>query len=115
MTWNCHLDESAKGGYDMILGKDLLNDLGLNIKLSDCVIESDDGPFKGSVSPIVDLGTYEFKYLNTGKITPEEIFMNYYAEEVNELEQLRPSTIRLRVTLDAKYKKADLYKVLKNQ
>ena len=23
MTWNCHVDESAKGRYNMILGRDL--------------------------------------------------------------------------------------------
>ena len=27
-----------------------------------------------------NLGTYEFKDLNTGVITPEELFMNAYAE-----------------------------------
>ena len=29
---------------------------------------------------MVNLGTYQFKDLNTGKITPEESFMNAYAE-----------------------------------
>ena len=24
VTWRCHVDDSAKGGYDMILGRDLL-------------------------------------------------------------------------------------------
>ena len=24
VTWNCHVDDSAKGRYDMILGRDLL-------------------------------------------------------------------------------------------
>ena len=41
---------------------------------------------------MVDLGTYEFKDLNTGKIKPEELFMNDYAEEINESEQVRNST-----------------------
>ena len=54
----------------MILGRDLLTKSGLNIKLSENVIESDDGPFNRSTTPMVDLGTYIFKYLNTGKITP---------------------------------------------
>ena len=68
----------------MILGRDLLISLGLNIKLSDHVIEADDGPFKGSTTSIVDMGTYEFKDLNTEKITPEELFMNAYTEETDE-------------------------------
>ena len=70
-TWKCHVDNSAKGRYDMILGRYLLTTLGLNLKLSDHFIEADDGPFKGSTSPMVDMGTYEFKYLNTGNITPK--------------------------------------------
>ena len=66
----------------MILGRDLLTELGLNLKLSDHIIEADDGPFKGSTTPMVDLGTYIFKYLNTDKITPAESFTNAYVEEV---------------------------------
>ena len=33
---------------------------------------------------MVDMGTYEFKYLETGKTTPKESFMNAYAEEIHE-------------------------------
>ena len=71
MTWICHVDDSAKGRHYMILGRDLLIELGLYLKFSKHVIESDDGPFKGSTTPMVDLGTYICKYLNTGKITPK--------------------------------------------
>ena len=55
----------------MILGRDLLTALGLNLKLSDHLIGTDNGNFKGSTEPIVDMGMYKFKYLNTGYITPE--------------------------------------------
>ena len=55
----------------MILGRYLLTQLGLILKFSDHIIESDDGPFEGSTAPMVDLSTYEFKDLNTGEITPE--------------------------------------------
>ena len=48
--------------YDVILGIYILKYLGLNLKLSDNVIEANDGTFKGSTAPIVDLGTYELKY-----------------------------------------------------
>ena len=34
MTWKCHLDDSTKGRCYMILEKDLLTELGLNLKLS---------------------------------------------------------------------------------
>ena len=55
----------------MILGRDILTSLVLNIKLSKFFIKSDDVTLKGSTAPIVELGTYEFKYLNTGEITLE--------------------------------------------
>ena len=47
MTCNCHVDDSAKGRYYMILGRYLFTALGLNIELSDQVIEADDGNLKG--------------------------------------------------------------------
>ena len=31
VTWNCHVDDSAKGRYYMILGRYLLTALGLNL------------------------------------------------------------------------------------
>ena len=71
MGWNCHVDGSSKGRYDVILGRYLLTALWLNLKFSDHVIEVDDVTFQGSTATIVDPGTYEFKGLNTGKITPE--------------------------------------------
>ena len=71
MVCNCHMNDYAKGRYDMTLGRYLLKALGLNLKLSDHVIEADDETFKGSTAPMVDMGTYRFNYLNTGNITPE--------------------------------------------
>ena len=83
VTCNCHVYDSAKGRYDIILGRYLLTTLLLNLKLSDHVIEADDGPLKGSSTPMDYLGMYEFKYLNTNNITPEESFTNSYAAEIN--------------------------------
>ena len=34
VTWKFHVDYSAKGGYDMILGRYLLTELGLNLIFS---------------------------------------------------------------------------------
>ena len=62
----------------MILGRDLLIELVLNLKFSENVIESDGGPFNGSTTPMVDLGKYIYKDLNTGEITPEKLFTNAY-------------------------------------
>ena len=66
VTQKCHVDDSAKVRYDIILGWDISKELGLNIKFSERIIEADDGPFNVSTTPMVDLGTYIFKYLNTG-------------------------------------------------
>ena len=80
VTWNCHLGDSTKGKYDIVLGKYITTVLVFNLKISDHVIEAYYGPFKGSTATMVDLGTYEFKYLNTDKIIPEGLFMNAYIE-----------------------------------
>ena len=74
------------------MGQYLLTELILNIKFSDQVIKADDGPFKGSTTPMVDLGKYEFKDSNTGEITPEEWFTNAYVEELYESEHLCTAT-----------------------
>ena len=72
MTWNFNVDDSSKGVYNMILGRDLLKDLVMNLKFFNNAIEADDVPFIGSMEFMVDLGTYEFKDLKTGMITPDE-------------------------------------------
>ena len=45
MTWNCHVDDTAKGRYDMILGLDILTELGSNLKFSEHGIKTDYGLF----------------------------------------------------------------------
>ena len=55
------MDDSAEGKYNIIIGKDHVADSGLNLKFSDHIIEENNGTFKGLMSPMVDLGTYEFK------------------------------------------------------
>ena len=113
LTWNCHVDDSDKGICDIIIGRDILTDLGLNLKLSYPVIEADYEPFKGYMAPMVVLGTYEFKYLNTGNITPKYDFRHYYAEEMHESEQFRTYTKLLRVILHDRYEREYLNKVMK--
>ena len=66
------------------------------------------------MAPMLDMGTHEFKDINTGNITPEELFTNTYAEEIHEYEQVRTYTKRLHVILYSKYEKEDLNMVLKN-
>ena len=99
----------------MILRRYIFKKLGLNLKFSEHVTEAYDGPFKGSTTPMVGLGTYIFKYTNTLKIIPEELFTNSYVKEVYESENVRTATKRLRVILDSKYEKADLHNIMENQ
>ena len=68
VTWKCHVDESTKGRYNMILGRDILTELLLSLEFSEHVIEYDNETLKGSTIPMIYLGTYEFKDLNTGKL-----------------------------------------------
>ena len=89
----------------MILGRDRLTELWLILKFSEHVVEADDEHFNRSTTTMVDLGTYTFKILNTGKITPEESFTNAYPKEVYESENVRTATKRLCVILDAKCEK----------
>ena len=58
MMWKCHVDEFSKGRYDMILGRDLLIGLVLNLKLYEYLITANYGTLKGSTSPMVDFGVY---------------------------------------------------------
>ena len=72
LTWNRHVYDSAKGRNDIILERYLLTALGLNLRFYDNVIKADDGPLEGFMRPMVDMGTYQFKYLNTVNITTEK-------------------------------------------
>ena len=65
------MDNSAKGRYDMILGRYIWTELGLNLILSYHLVETDGVPLKGLTAPMVDLGMYEFKKLDTRNIKPE--------------------------------------------
>ena len=64
---------------------------------------------------MVDLGTYEFKNLDTGKITLEDSFTNANVEEVYKSEHVCTATKRIRVISYAKYKKAYVRKVFQTQ
>ena len=67
LTWNCHMDYSANIRYDMILGRDILLALVLNIKFSEHLIKEDDGTLEGSTDPMLDMGTYKLKIYIEGK------------------------------------------------
>ena len=68
LMYNCHVDDSAKGRYEMVLHKYILKLLGFNIKISLRIIEAKHEPLKGSTTPMVDLGRYEIINLDTVKL-----------------------------------------------
>ena len=110
------MDDSNNSRYYIVLGRNILTVLLLNLKFSEHVIKSDYVPFFfKSTAPKVDFGPYQFKYLNTGENTPEEYFLNAYVDEVYELKHVLTSTKILRTIVYAKYEKVDLNKVMKNQ
>ena len=47
VMWKFHVDESTNGRYDMILGRDLLTALVIDLKSSDNVIIGGEVPYKG--------------------------------------------------------------------
>ena len=61
VTWKCHADLSTNVIYDMILGRDLITALGLDLKFSGNLIISGEGPHEGCSSHIADVNNYEFK------------------------------------------------------
>ena len=44
VTWECHVNEYTISRYEMILGRDLLTALGLDINFSENVIIGGEGP-----------------------------------------------------------------------
>ena len=66
-----------------------------------------------ATAPMVDLGAYILKDLNTGKVKPEESFTDAYVEEVYRQKNIRTATKRLRVILDDE--KEYLHKVMETQ
>ena len=55
VTWKCHLDEPTNGRYGMILGRDLLTALGMDLKFSDTSIICGEGPHEGCFALMVEL------------------------------------------------------------
>ena len=54
VTWNCHVDESAKRKKDMLLGRYILTEYGLNLKLVLHITKAYNGNLLGSSEPMVD-------------------------------------------------------------
>ena len=82
--WEFHVNESAESKYGMLLGRDILIALGINLKFCYCIIEVGDRPVESWTSIMVDFGIHEFKILNTDNITSKYPLLNAYVEELFE-------------------------------
>ena len=57
------MDKKTNSRYDMILGRDLLTSLGMDLRFSENTIVDGEGPYAGCLVPMVDLSNYYFESL----------------------------------------------------
>ena len=103
VTWKCHVDEYTTSRYYMILGRDLLTELGLDLKLYENVICGGERLYKGCSEPMVDVNNYDFNVVTGKTVKPEESFINAYVNVFFEPESAISATSRMRRILDARY------------
>ena len=84
VSWKCHVNSSMNIIYDMILGRDLLTALGLDLKFSEDIIMGGDGTYEGCSTPMIDVSNYDFKPLIEKIVEPEKSFINLYVEKCLE-------------------------------
>ena len=70
VTWKCHVDASTTGRYGMIICRDLLTTLVLDIKFSQNTVIGGELPYKGCLEPMVDVSNYDFKILIDNTVKP---------------------------------------------
>ena len=112
VTWKFHMEKSTNSIYYMILGRDLLTTLGMDLKFSDNVIIGEEVTYKWCSSPMFYVSNYNFKSIIDKTVKPEESFFNLYIDKCHESDSAINSTRIMRRILDAKYQKDDLNKVM---
>ena len=76
-TQEYHVYESTESRYDMILGRDLLMSMRLDLKISINVIVAGEIPYEGCMNDMVDMITYDYGSLNLkNNVKPEELFID---------------------------------------
>ena len=99
----------------MILGRDLITALGLDLKYSENLIIGGAGPYELCLVPMADLSNYGFKSLAENIVKPEQYFIDSYVNKFLEFENSIHSTRKMHRILDAKYKNSDLNTVMTEQ
>ena len=74
------MDEPTECRYYMVLGRDLLDTLVLDM-FYDYIIIGIAQPYKGFLATMVDINNYNFKYLTDKFVKPEELFINFYVNK----------------------------------
>ena len=102
VTWKCHVGNSANGRYDMILGRDLLTAMVLDIKFSENFIIGREGIYKGCSEPMVDVSNYYFNIITAKAVKSEESIIDLYINECLESDSEISATRIMCGILDAK-------------
>ena len=91
----CHVDESNNGKSDIILGRDLLTALGLDLKFSENVIIGGKGTCEGCSVPMVDVSNCDFNIIMDKIVKLEESFINSYVRKCLRSESAISATCRM--------------------
>ena len=111
LTWKFHMDYSTIGRYNIILGRYLLTDLGLDFNFSNRIIVGGEGPYEGFSAPMFDVSNYDHAPLTDKIVKPDESFLNLYVDECFESKNSINPTRRMQIILNANYKKSYLNNV----
>jgi hypothetical protein len=101
VEWEFHVDSTpGPHKYDMIIGRDLMSELGITLNFGDSTMTWDESTISmKEPESLPDL------------LSPVNDF--YWYEDLGETEALREASARLKNILDAKYKPADLDEVVR--
>ena len=100
ITWNCYVDTTNTNicNYDLIIGRDLMHEIGINILFKDAVLEWD-----GATIPMQ----------STDKL--DETYLDEFEQEILLSEDpITTEAERIQRIVEAKYSKADLPQVAKS-
>ena len=85
----------------MVLCRDLINALVLDIKFSGNTIIGGEGPYEEFSASKFELSNYDFTSLMENMVKPEESFINLYVDKCLKYENSISSPHRVRIILDA--------------
>ena len=102
VTWDCYVDDSTeKQRYDVIIGRDLLSVLKLNLDFDTMSISCEKGPYMGCSTPMKPIDDV-LKFSGVKEIM-----------EILDVDPVHDATKRVARITKANYKKADLDDVVK--